>query len=500
MNNINTNSKRNNNSKRNTGNMSLLDNPKVGEILGSKIPPHSDDAEKALLGAMIIDKTAISKSLELIDSDSFYHERHRLIFDTIISLYERGISVDLLTLSEELNKRKILDKIGGTYYLAELNDATPTSANAEFHARIVQEKFIKRSLINAAGNILVNNYDESTDALEEVDRAESQIFEIAEKRFARSFVDLNTLTHQTIEYINQLVERDIKSYTGVPSGFRDLDELLGGFQNSDFIVIAARPSMGKTALALSIARNAAVDANIPVAFFSIEMSDMQLVIRLISAETKVNSHKIRTGKISQKDLSVIVKKIGKLAKAPMFIDDSPALSITELRAKCRRLKAEHNIRLILVDYLQLIHPPKAESREREISIISSSLKQIAKELNIPVIALAQLNRGVESRADKRPMLSDLRESGSIEQDADVVIFIYRPEHYGIKTYDDQIPTENTAEIIIGKQRNGPIGSVRLYFDKDLTRFENLDTTRRNDIPPETNDSYYFDDEIEEEPF
>lgn len=494
-----TNNKRNN-QRGLSQNLNFKDNPKVSELLGSKIPPHSDEAEKALLGAMIIDKMAISKSLEIIDSDSFYHERHRLIYNAIISLYERGISVDLLTLSDELNKRKILDKVGGTYYLAELNNATPTSANAEFHARIVQEKYIKRSLINAAGNILVNNYDESTDALEEVDRAESQIFEIAEKRFARSFVDLNTLTHQTIEYINQLVERDIKTYTGVPSGFKDLDELLGGFQNSDFIVIAARPSMGKTAFALSIARNAAVDANIPVAFFSIEMSDMQLVIRLISSETKINSHNIRTGKISQKDLSVIVKKIGKLAKAPMFIDDSPALSITELRAKCRRLKAEHNIRLILIDYLQLIHPPKAESREREISIISSSLKQIAKELNIPVIALAQLNRSVESRADKKPMLSDLRESGSIEQDADVVLFIYRPDYYGIKTYDDQFPTENTAEIIVGKQRNGPVDKVRLYFNKELTKFDNLEISRRDELPPNIEGTYYPEDEIDEEPF
>jgi replicative DNA helicase len=311
--------------------------------------------------------------------------------------------------------------------------------------------------------------------LEEIDLAERMIFQVAEKRFVRSFVPINKLLHESIDIISQFVESAKKGITGVPTGFIELDRYLGGFQKSDLIIIAARPSVGKTAFALSIARNVAVDYKIPVAFFSLEMSAQQLTFRLISSQTGVNSHKIRTGNINQNDLKIIINKSDPLLKAPLFIDDTPNLNLLELRAKARRLKTEHKVGLIFIDYLQLIDPPKAESREREISIISRTLKQIAKELDIPIVALSQLNRVVETRKDKKPQLADLRESGSIEQDADVVLFIYRPEIYDIKVWPDtKEPTDGTAEIIIGKQRNGPTGSFKVVYLKDTLRFDNAE--------------------------
>jgi len=462
--------------------------------LGSKVPPHSNDAEIAVLGAMMLDKSAIARIMEIIEPDSFYSDIHKTIFQVMLDMFEKGIPVDIVSLNEELTRRKMLEFVGGTYYLTEINAKTPSAANVEFHARIVQERFLKRALISTAGGILERCYDETTDALDEIDTAESEVFRIAEKRFSTSYVDIKTLSHQAIDIIARLADRDKSTMTGVPTGFKDLDEKLGGFQNSDLIIIAARPSMGKTACALSIARNVAVEYKIPVAFFSIEMSDIQLVIRLFSGEAQINAQKIRTGHINHDELSTIVSKINRLADSPLYIDDSPMLSVSEFRAKCRRLKAEHDIKLVMVDYLQIMHPPKAESREREISIISRTLKQIAKELDIPVVALAQLNRSVETRVDKRPQLSDLRESGSIEQDADVVLFIYRPEVYGIKTYpDNQAPTENTGEIIIGKQRNGPVGSVRLVYQKDYARFENGEFNYM-EAPPDFNPGHDDGDE------
>jgi replicative DNA helicase len=465
------------------------------EILGSKNPPHSNDAEIAVLGSMMIDRAAIAKSIELLQPESFYKESHRKIYDTMLNMFERGISVDLVSLAEELNKKKLLDFIGGAYYLSEINSLTPTAANIESHVRIVQEKYLKRMLISSAGQILANAYDDSTDALEEIDKAEHEIFQIAQMRFQKSYVDIKKIAHETIELIGNLVENDKKGLTGVPSGFYELDKYTGGFQKSDFIVIAGRPSMGKTAFALSIARNVAVEYKKPVAFFSIEMASVQLVIRLLAAEAKINGNNIRTGHINQKDFAKIAHTIGRIADAPIIIDDSPSLTIMELRAKARRLIAEHKVQMIMVDYLQLMKSPRSESREREISIISQSLKQLAKELNIPVVALAQLNRGVEARTDKRPMLSDLRESGSIEQDADVVIFIHRPEQYGKKNFGDETEdSEGKAEIILSKQRNGPTASVKLAFLKDYTRFENLAFGYQE--PPEGNESQahkYFED-------
>ncbi len=438
------------------------------------VPPHSNDAERAVLGSMMLDRVAITKAIEIINEDAFYHEKHKLIYNSIIRIFEKGGTPDIISVNEEL-KGIDTDKKVDSLYLTELTFATPTSANIEQHARIVQEKYLKRLLINTAGQIISNSYDEATDALEEIDVAEKMIFEIAEKRLRKSYVGINKLAKDAYEMISSLMMRDQKGLTGVPSGFKELDFYLGGFQKSDLIIIAARPSMGKTALALSVARNVTMQYNIPTAIFSIEMASIQLVIRLLSSEARIDQQKIRTGRISHQEDQQIVQALGRLSHSPLYIDDSPMLTVMELRAKCRRLKAEHQVQLVIVDYLQLISSPKADSREREISIISASLKQIAKELDIPVVALAQLNRSVESRTDKRPMLSDLRESGSIEQDADVVMFVNRPEVYGQQYYEDanQTPTEGTAELIIGKQRNGPTGTVRVAFQKNYARFENL---------------------------
>jgi replicative DNA helicase len=442
--------------------------------LGNKIPPHSEESEIAVLGAMMLDKAALAKAIELLEEESFYNPSHSIIYGTMKEMFQKGIGVDLITLADELSKRDMLEAVGGAYYLSEIDSKTPTAANIETHARIVQEKYLKRLLISSAGQILSNSYDDTTDALEEIDKAENEIFQIAQKRFQKSYVEIKELAHQTMNVIDALFEKDKKGITGVPSGFYELDKLTGGFQQSDFIVIAARPSMGKTALALSIARNIAIEHQTPIAFFSIEMAGIQLVIRLLSAESRINGNNIRTGRLNQQDYAKIVNSMGRLRDAPIIIDDSPSLTILELRAKARRLIAEHSVKIIMVDYLQLMRSPKSESREREISIISQSLKQLAKELNIPVIALAQLNRRVEDRTDRRPMLSDLRESGSIEQDADVVIFIHRPEQYGSKgfTKNDE-DAEGKAEIILSKQRNGPTGSIKLAYLKDYARFENL---------------------------
>ncbi len=451
------------------------------ESVKGKVPPHSHDAEVNVLGSMMVDRGAIAKAVEILDADCFYSDSHKKIYETICDLFENGTPVDIITLSQELRRKGLLEYTGGTYYLTEINAQTPTSNAVEHHSRIVQEHYLKRRLIHAAGRIIEDCYDDSTDALEEIDRAEHDIFEIAEKRLRKTYSGMNKLARDTFNVIAKLADRGVENgVSGVPTGFVKLDEILGGFQKSDLIIIAARPSMGKTALALSIARNASMEYNVPVAFFSIEMASVQLVMRLLSAETRINAHYIRTGRLNPEHMQKIVAAIGRLERTKMFIDDSPSLSLMELRAKCRRLKAEHNVKLIFVDYLQLMHAPKAESREREISIISRTLKQIAKELDIPVVALAQLNRTVESRSDKRPMLSDLRESGSIEQDADVVMFVTRPEVYEIMQYEDGTPTEGTAELIIAKQRNGPIDTIRTAYIKDYARFENLAYARFDD--------------------
>jgi len=445
------------------------------ESSADRIPPHSNDTEMAVLGAMMLEREAASKVLQILPPDAFYREAHRIIYSAMLSLAEKNQPIDIITLNDELRRIGKLGDVGGSHYLSELNMRTPTAANVEYHARIVFEKALKRRLIKASMEIINNCYSETTDAFEEVDHAEQMMFEIAETRNGRSYQSMKRLAIETVEMLESISSRyaDGGGVTGVPGGLVKLDALTGGFQKSDLLILAARPAMGKSGLAMSLARNAAIDYKKAVAFFALEMSATQLVLRLISAEAKVDQHRLRTGDLKDEHWQRIVSTIHRLTEAPIYIDDTPALGIMELRARARLMKREHNIEMIIVDYLQLMHAPKAESREREISMISRGLKQLAKELDIPIIALSQLNRSVESRGDKRPMLSDLRESGSIEQDADVVMFIHRPEYYGITVDEDGMPTEGTAEIIIGKQRNGPTGIAKVAFVKEYARFENL---------------------------
>ncbi len=454
------------------------------EMLSGNIPPHSTDAEVAVLGAMLIDKDAVSKVVEVVDAECFYHDKHVLIFKAMMSMFERGVTIDLVSLSDQLQREGTLERVGGMYALTEISVRTVSSANVEYHARIVLERYLKRQLIRVAGEIAQQCYDETTDALDEVDRAEQRIFEVAEKRLRRSYSGMKKLTKDAIERIFAMATGEGDGITGVPTGFTQLDQLLSGLQPSDLVIVAARPSMGKTAFALSIAREASRRGK-SVGIFSLEMSAQQLVLRLISADAAVGLQALRSGRLSNAEMHEIVTRVDSLMNAQIYIDDSAGLSPIEFRAKCRRMKIEHKIDLVVVDYLQLMHAPKAESREREISMISHTLKAVAKELNIPVVALSQLNRTLEARADKRPMLSDLRESGSIEQDADVVMFIHRPEYYKITAFEDGRSTENIAEIIVGKQRNGPTGDIRLFYQKELAAFHDLAFNRDAfDVAPE----------------
>lgn len=440
----------------------------------TKSVPTSYEAEAAVLGAMMISNKNISRAIEMLEAECFYYQFNQRVYNAIINLYEKNQGVDILTVSEHLNATNTNGETDVAENLLNITSYVANSANFEDYVRIVLEKFIKRKLIEASEEIIQKSMDDSTDALEEIDYAEAKIFSIAEKRMKKSYFSLRQLAKETYEIIQATRKQDKTHSQSIFTGYNELDNLLGGFHRSDLIIIAARPSMGKTAFAMSIARNMALLYNQPVAFFSLEMTANQLVVRLISSESKIDQNKIKKGIISHDEESRIVDAVGTISELPIYIDDSPALTIMEIRAKARRMKVEHNIKAIFIDYLQLINPPKAESREREISMISRALKQMAKELDIPVVALAQLNRDVEKRTDKKPMLSDLRESGSIEQDADVVMFVHRPEHYGILFFDKEKKrsTENKAEIIVGKQRNGPTDTVRLNFIKQFTRFEN----------------------------
>jgi replicative DNA helicase len=441
-------------------------------------PPSVPEIEAAVLGAMLIEKEAVPQALELLTAESFYLKEHKLIFEAMRYLFEASEPIDTVTLYNELKKREQIDDVGGVVYISKLSQNISSAANIEYHAKIILEKEILRGLITSAHDIAHSAYSGTEDAFDILDEAERKIFEITEKHLKRSFLGMNKAVKDAMEYIES-IHSNSNSKFSVPTGFYELDELLGGFQKSDLIIVAARPSMGKTAFALTLTRNAAIDHNVPVGIFSLEMSTMQLVIRMLCAEGRLNAHLVRTGKLPMDEAAKLSRNAHKLIEAPVYVDDTPAQSILEIRAKARRLKVEKNIGLIIIDYLQLMTgPAKIESREREISHISRSLKALAKELNIPVIALAQLNRAVEARTDKRPQLSDLRESGSIEQDADVVIFLNRPEYYGIKNDENGNSNEGVAEVIIGKQRNGPIGDVRLAFIKEYARFENLAHARQ----------------------
>lgn len=440
-------------------------------------PPAAPEVEMSVLGAMLLEKEAVPKGIELLTPETFYLKEHRLIFEAIRNLFEANEPVDTVTLYEELKKNGYIEQVGGAAYLSKLTQNISSAANVEYHAKIVLEKHILRSLITASMDIAKSAYEASDDAFDLLDDAERKIFEITEEHLKKTYTPMDKAVRDAMEYI-ELIHSKKKQHFAVPTGYYLLDDMLGGFQKSDLVILAARPSMGKTAFALSLARNAAIDHKIPVAIFSLEMATLQIVIRLLCAEAKLNAHLVRTGKIPMEDAHKLSKNIHKLSDAPLYIDDSPSQTILEVRAKARRLKAEKKIGAIFIDYLQLMTAStKMESREREISHISRSLKSLAKELNIPIIALAQLNRAVEARTDKRPMLSDLRESGSIEQDADVVMFLHRPEYYGMKTDPDGNSLEGIAEVIVGKQRNGPTGDVRLKFFKDFARFENLELVR-----------------------
>jgi replicative DNA helicase len=438
------------------------------DLLAQRLPPQNLEAETSVLGAVLLENEALNRVLEILKEDDFYRNAHRRIFSAILHLYEHSDPVDLITLSEVLKTRGELDDVGGVAYLNSLVNGVPTAANISYYAKIIKEKALLRKLINRTTEIVSQSYSISGDVDEFIDQAERTIFEISEDRVRPSFYPIKDLIKSSFKTIERLYEKR-QLITGVPTGFQRLDELTSGLQPSDLIIIAGRPSMGKTALALNIAQNASVQAAIPAAIFSLEMSKEQLALRMLCSEAKVDAHRLRGGFLSESDWPKLTRAAGSLSEAPLFIDDTPGLSALEMRAKTRRLKIEHNLGLVIVDYLQLMRGrASADSREQEISDISRSLKALAKELAIPVIALSQLNRRVEERGDKRPQLSDLRESGAIEQDADVILFLYREE-----VYNKSEENRGKAELIIGKQRNGPTDKVDLAFLDKYTRFENL---------------------------
>ena len=429
--------------------------------------PHNLEAEKCVLGAVLIHNDAFNHAAELLDSRDFYRDAHRRIFDKMIVLSDRNEVIDLVTLKEELGRAGDLDKVGGPAYIAALVDGVPKSTNVEYYARIVKEKATLRSLIHASNKILAMAYRAETDADIQLDEAERAIFEIADDRIETGFVPLSDLVPASFERIERLQETK-GDLTGVPTGFTDLDALTSGLQPAELVIVAARPAMGKTSLALNIAQHVGTKTNMTIGLFSLEMSKEQLFLRMLTSEARINAHQFRTGFLSEQDYSRLSHSLEALSGAGVYIDDPSTIGVLEMRAKARRLKAEHNLHLLIVDYIQLVQGRgRFENRTQELASISRSLKGLAKELNVPVIALSQLSRAPESRSEHRPQLSDLRESGALEQDADVVLFIYREDQY-----DPKPDNENTAELIIGKQRNGPTGVVRLAFLKEFTRFEN----------------------------
>tara|TARA_B100000780_G_C21108775_1_gene447908 strand:- start:63 stop:1583 length:1521 start_codon:yes stop_codon:yes gene_type:complete len=442
-----------------------------------KVPPQAVDLEEAVLGALMLEREAVNDVIDILQPESFYKEAHQKIYGAIKELFGKSQPIDILTVTEELRKSGELDVVGGPYFISQLTNRVASAANVEFHARIISQKYIQRELIRISSETIKDAYDETTDVFDLLDKAESNLFKVAEGNLRKSFDSMSGLVAQAIKQVEELSKKD-DGVSGIPTGFTNLDKVTSGFQPSDMIVLAARPGMGKTAFVLSLTRNSAVEFKIPVAVFSLEMSSIQLVNRLIAAETELDAEKLKKGNLANHEWEQLNAKVGALSNAPIFIDDTPALSVFELRAKCRRLKAQHDIQMVIIDYLQLMTAGgdnKGGNREQEISTISRSIKSIAKELHVPVIALSQLSRAVETRGgDKRPQLSDLRESGAIEQDADMVMFIYRPEYYNITEDADGNPTQGTGEIIIAKHRNGALENVKLKFINRLAKFTNLD--------------------------
>lgn len=443
-------------------------------VFSERTPPYSAEAEMSVLGGMLIDGDAIVRTVEILDDSMFYREGNRRLFRAMVRLWGRGDVIDAITLSEELKTAGDLDAVGGMPYVAQLLDAVPTAANVEYHARIVREKAVLRRLIEAATTIIQETYANQGEVEELLDQAEQRIFQIAQTRERKGFVWIKELLWPAMEHI-EMLQQSSSTITGVPTGFHDLDELTAGFQKGDLVIVAARPSMGKTAFTLNIAQHAAISAKKAVAIFSLEMSKEALVQRLLTSEARVDAGRVRTGRLRDDDYPRLGMAAGLLNTAPIYIDDTAGMSVLEMRAKARRLKSDRpDLSLIIVDYLQLMQgSTRSENRQQEVSDISRSLKALAKELELPVVALSQLSRAVEQRPDKRPMMSDLRESGAIEQDADLIMFLYRPEYYFGAVDKEGNSLEGRAEVIIGKQRNGATGTVHMIFQKEYTRFENF---------------------------
>ncbi|MHC1707990.1 MAG: replicative DNA helicase [Bacteroidales bacterium] len=441
----------------------------------TKLPPQAVDIEEAVLGALMLEQNALTAVIDILKPEIFYKDAHQIIFSSIQRLFAKLEPVDILTVTNELKKTGNLEMVGGAYYISQLTSRVASAANIEYHSRILHQKYIQRELIRISSEISREAFEDSMDVLDLLDKAEGSLFTLGDRNFRRDYLGMEDLVGEAIREI-EVAKDHATGMRGVPSGFSGLDRLTAGWQKSDFIVIAARPGMGKTAFVLSMARNIAIDFKKPVAMFSLEMSALQLVTRLISSETLLSAEKLKKGNLEDHEWEQLNTKIKDLVDAPIYIDDSAGLSLFELRAKCRRLKAQHKIELVIIDYIQLMSLGETKgNREQEISTISRSLKSLAKELDIPVIALSQLNRSVETRAgSKRPILSDLRESGAIEQDADLVMFIYRPEYYKLDVFENGDPTAGMADVIVAKHRNGPLDDVRLRFIGRYAKFVDLD--------------------------
>ncbi|MFO7790619.1 MAG: replicative DNA helicase [Bacteroidota bacterium] len=470
----------------------------INEVYG-KMPPHAQDIEEVLLGALMLEQNAILLVIDILEKDSFYKEEHRLIFEAILELSKNHEPVDILTVTNRLKATGKIDEVGGPHYIADLTSRVATAAHVEYHAKIVQQKYIQRMLIKASSEIQKRAYDDSEDVDNLINFAEQEIFQISEGNIKKETVIINKLVDQAMDMVTEASKRE-DGLSGIPSGFSELDRFTSGWQPSDLVIVAARPAMGKTAFALSMLRNIAVEHKHPVAMFSLEMSSLQLVTRLIASETEISGTKLRNGNLEPHEWEQLDAKVKPLEEAPVYIDDTPAISVFELRAKARRLVQAHGIKFILIDYLQLMsaNVDTRGNREQEVSMLSRSLKAIAKELNVPIIALAQLNRSVETRGgNKRPQLSDLRESGAIEQDADMVLFLHRPEYYEILEDDDGNSLKGLAEVILAKHRNGATGSVYLEFVSDFAKFKEKQATldpsgmtvpsKMNEEPPQDND-------------
>lgn len=452
----------------------------MNDLFAERIPPQNIEAEQAVLGAIFLDSSALTLASEILIPEDFYRAAHQKIFHAMLKVADKGEPVDLVTVTAELADAKTLEEVGGVSYLSELADSVPTAANVEYYARIVEEKSILRRLIRTATSIVQDSYTREDEVDVLLNEAEKKIMEVSQRKHSGTFQNIKDVLVQAYDNIEMLHNRK-GEITGIPTGFTELDRMTAGFQRSDLIIVAARPSVGKTAFALNIAQNVATKTNENVAIFSLEMSAQQLVMRMLCAEGNINAQNLRTGKLTPEDWGKLTMAMGSLSNAGIYIDDTPSIRVSEIRAKCRRLKQESGLGMVLIDYLQLIQGSgrNRENRQQEVSEISRSLKALARELEVPVIALSQLSRSVEQRQDKRPMMSDIRESGSIEQDADIVAFLYRDDYY-----DKDSENKNIIEIIIAKQRNGPVGTVQLAFIKEYNKFVNLE--RRFDdtqIPP-----------------